>query len=126
MHQMWLTAIGLALDFAGFCLLLREWWIAFFQETSELERARRLAWEQSLRHHAFAHMPDAQRTHAETAARMHDQMQFQAAQRIHWSSLSSRKRVFLAASVLIVLGFALQLLGAVPGCCPPGIMPQGS
>lgn len=126
MHQMWLTAIGLALDFAGFCLLLREWWIAFFHESAELELAKRRAWEQLLRHHAHTHMPDAHRAHAETAARMQDQMQFDAAQRSHRAALSSRKRVFVAATVLIVLGFALQIIGAVPGCCPPWIIPQSS
>ena len=36
MHQQWLTVLGLGLDFFGFCLLLREWWLAFFHESSEM------------------------------------------------------------------------------------------
>jgi hypothetical protein len=32
--------------------------------------------------------------------------------------------VFLLATVLIVAGFVLQIVGAWPGCCPPWIAPQ--
>ena len=42
MTQQWLTVLGLALDFTGFMLLLREWWLAFFNESHQLEMAEQL------------------------------------------------------------------------------------
>ena len=36
MTQQWLTTLGIALDFAGFMLLLREWWLAFFNEGRQI------------------------------------------------------------------------------------------
>jgi hypothetical protein len=36
MTQQWLTVLGLALDFAGFMMLLREWWLAFFNENRQM------------------------------------------------------------------------------------------
>ena len=124
MHQQWLTVLGLAADFLGFCLLLREWWLAFFHDSSELQLAQRRAWEQSLRHFSQSNMPGAHRTHAETSARMHDEMQTRSAHAAAMATLAKRKRMFIAATVLIILGFALQLIGAVPGCCPPWLVPQ--
>jgi hypothetical protein len=37
MTQQWLTVVGLGLDFTGFMLLLREWWLAFFNEQRQIE-----------------------------------------------------------------------------------------
>ena len=34
--QAWVTVAGLTLDFLGFVLLLREWWLAFFSEAAQL------------------------------------------------------------------------------------------
>lgn len=124
MHQQWLTVIGLSADFLGFCLLLREWWLAFFHESSELQRAQNRAWELSLRHFSQSNMPEAHRTHADASARVHDEMQMRSAHAAAMATLAKRKRMFVAATVLIILGFALQLIGAVPGCCPPEIVPQ--
>ena len=125
MHQQWLTVAGLGLDFLGFCLLLREWWLAFFHETAEMRFAEQRQWEQSLRHFSQSHMSDPHRTHAETSARMQDEMTFRNAQALRKANLGKRKGVFIAATALIIAGFGLQAAGAYPGCCPPFITPQG-
>jgi hypothetical protein len=105
----WLNSTGLSLDFLGFCLLLREWWLAFFHESGELELAKRRQWEQSLRHFSQSHMSDAMLSHVQTSNRVHDEMAARSAFAAHAATLSKRKRVFLVAAALIVLGFLLQL-----------------
>lgn len=40
---------GLALDFAGFAMLLREWWLAFYNEGRRIEMEEQLQRMQSLR-----------------------------------------------------------------------------
>jgi hypothetical protein len=124
MQQQWLTVLGLGLDFVGFVLLLREWWTAFFHETAEMQAAERRQWEQSLRHFSHSNMPDAHRTHAETSARLYDEMTFRGAQAARKAALGKRRSMFIAATALIIVGFALQIAGAVPACCPPWIVPQ--
>jgi len=42
MIQSWLTIGGLAFDFSGFALLLREWWLAFFNEGMQIEAEEQL------------------------------------------------------------------------------------
>jgi len=121
MSQQWLNVAGLALDFAGFCLLLREWWLAFFHERRRLEFERQQAWERSLRQSHQAHAPDALRAHLSASQRLHEEMQMRSAQAQHHETLGARKSVFLTATVLIVTGFALQIAGSWPGCCPPWI-----
>ena len=49
MIQQWLTVSGLALDFAGFAMLLREWWLAFYNEGRQIEMEEQLQRMQSLR-----------------------------------------------------------------------------
>lgn len=124
MHQQWLTVLGLGIDFVGFCLLLREWWLAFFHDESELRRAERLRWEQSLRQFSHAHMSESLRTHAQTSARLHDEMEARNAHARASATLLKRKRMFITATVLIVAGLAFQMVGSVPGCCPPFVTPQ--
>lgn len=124
MHQQWLTVMGLGLDFVGFCLLLREWWIAFFHESRRLQQEAQEAWQRSVRRHHLDTVPQAHRGHLETANRMQDEMAFRANQASHKAALGARKAVFLTASVLIVAGFLLQLAGSIPGCCEPWIIPQ--
>lgn len=124
MQQQWLSLAGLALDFAGFALLRREWWIAFFHESRRLQQEAQQAWERSIRQFHQQTAPAAHRGHLETSARIQEEMQFRAAQAAHKATLGSRKGMFIAASVLIIVGFMLQLAGAFPGCCEPWIVPQ--
>jgi len=114
MYQNWITVAGLGLDLLGFVLLLREWWLAFFHEAAMLEADRRRAWERSLRHTQRTHASEQLRTHFDTTARIHDEMAERGAQSRLEATLRSRKRMFVTATVLIVGGSVLQILGALP------------
>jgi hypothetical protein len=121
MSQQWLSVLGIALDFAGFALLLREWWLAFFNEGRQLEMEEQLERVRAMRNLR----PRNQRNPFETLERAQDEQAVRKARNIHRSTMAARKRVFALSVVLIVAGFALQLAGAWPGCCPPWIVPQG-
>jgi hypothetical protein len=56
--------------------------------------------------------------------RMQDESAIRKARIEHYAALAARRSVFLLATVLILLGFLLQLAGAWPGCCAPWIVPQ--
>jgi hypothetical protein len=112
--QGWISVAGIALDLLGFILLLREWWIAFFHENAALEHQQKRAWEQSLRRHQTTHASDQLRSHLDVHHRMHDEMADRSARERHIATLKARKRFFVLATVLIVLGSLLQLAGQLP------------
>ena len=53
MTQQWLTVVGLGLDFTGFMLLLREWWLAFFNEQRQIEMEEQFERVRALRNCAL-------------------------------------------------------------------------
>lgn len=114
MVQSWISVAGIAIDLAGFVLLLREWWLAFFHESQTLAFEQRRAWERSVRHHHHTHAPEQLRTHLETSARIQDEMAERGAWDRHMATLKSRKRAFILATALIVTGSLLQLAGQLP------------
>jgi hypothetical protein len=122
MTQQWLTTIGLALDFAGFALLLREWWLAFFNEGRQLEMEEQLERIRAMRN--MVPRDPGQRNPYESLERMQDEQAIRKARTIHRRAMAARQRMFLLATALVVLGFLAQLVGAWPGCCPPWIAPQ--
>jgi hypothetical protein len=122
MTQQWLTTIGLALDFAGFALLLREWWLAFFNEGRQLEMEEQLERIRAMRN--MVPRDPGQRNPYESLERMQDEQAIRKARTIHRRAMAARQRMFLLATALVVLGFLGQLVGAWPGCCPPWIAPQ--
>jgi len=122
MTQQWLTTIGLALDFAGFALLLREWWLAFFNEGRQLEMEEQLERVRAMRN--LRPREPGQRNPYESLERVQDEQAIRKARGIHRHAMAARKRMFILSMLLIVLGFALQLVGAWPGCCPPWIASQ--
>jgi hypothetical protein len=122
MTQQWLTVLGLGLDFLGFMLLLREWWLAFFNENRQMQMA-----EQFDRMRAMRNMiprDPRERNPYESLERAQDEQAIRRARAEHRAAMAARRGVFLLATVLIVAGFLLQIVGAVPGCCPPWIAPQ--
>lgn len=114
MVQSWFSVAGIAIDLVGFILLLREWWLAFFHESAALEFEQRRSWERSLRHQHQTHAPEQLHAHLDTSARVQDEMAERGARGRHIETLRSRKRAFLLATVLIVAGALLQLVGALP------------
>ena len=112
--QAWLTVLGLVLDFLGFCLLLREWWIAFFSEHAQMAHEEALERQKKLRAFSAKHAGDGMRGHLETTGQMQDDMAIRRAREERLNAMRGRRRWFIAASALIILGFLLQLAGAVP------------
>jgi uncharacterized membrane protein len=122
MTQQWLTVLGLTLDFAGFMLVLREWWLAFFNEKRQIEMEERLERMRAVRN-LRPRAPGEPNPFAQLE-RMQDDQAIRSARGIHRAAMAARRATFVLSVVLIVLGFVLQLVGAWPGCCPPWIAPQ--
>ena len=121
MTQQWLTVLGLALDFLGFMLLLREWWLAFFNEGRQMQLAEQLDRMRAMRN--MIPRDPRERNPYESLERMQDENAIRRARTEHRAAMTARRGVFLLATALIVTGFVLQIVGAAPGCCPPWIMP---
>ncbi len=111
MIQHWLTVTGIALDFAGFMLLLREWWLAFFNEGRQMQLAEQLDRARALRN---LRAQPGQRNPFEQLDRMHDESAIRKARDEHRAALGARRGMFVLATALIVSGFVLQLAGAWP------------
>ena len=122
MTQQWLTVLGLALDFLGFMLLLREWWLAFFNENRQMQMAEQLDRMRAMRN--MIPRDPRERNPYESLERVQDEQAIRRARAEHRAAMAARRGVFLLATVLIVTGFLLQIVGAAPGCCPPWIAPQ--
>src|SRR5688572_22721693 len=103
MIQQWLTVLGIALDFAGFMLLLREWWLAFFNEGRQMQLAEQLDRARSMRDMRNRAMSG--RNAFEQLDRMQDESAVRTARTEHRAALFARRGVFLLASALIVSGF---------------------
>jgi hypothetical protein len=122
MTQQWLSVLGLGLDFAGFMMLLREWWLAFFNEARQIEMEEQFERARALRN--LRPTAPGQRNPFETLERVQDEAALRKARTTHRAAMAARKGTFVLATTLIVLGFVLQIAGAWPGCCPPWIAPQ--
>jgi len=122
MTQQWLNVLGIVLDFVGFMLLLREWWLAFFNEGRQMQLAEQLDRMRALRN--MRPRDPGERNPFETIERMQDEQAIRTARAEHRAAMTSRRGVFLVATLLIVAGFLLQLIAAWPGCCAPWITPQ--
>jgi len=112
MMQQWLTVLGLGLDFAGFAMLLREWWLAFYNEGRQMQMEEELQRMQSLRN-----LRPATQAGADPFAqlnRMQDEQAVRQARATHRAAMSARRTTFLVALLLIVAGFLLQIAGAWP------------
>ncbi|MGE0022585.1 MAG: hypothetical protein AB7S70_03015 [Hyphomicrobium sp.] len=114
MVQSWVSVAGIALDLAGFVLLLREWWLAFFHESAALDHQSRRAQEERFRQFQRTSASDQMRSHLDTFARMQDEMSERNAMSRHANTLKARKGAFVLATLLIVTGSLLQLAGQVP------------
>ena len=111
MIQSCLTIGGLAFDFAGFALLLREWWLAFFNESRQIaadEQLERMRHLRSLRPTSPGDDPFA------ALNKMQDDQAMRRARMAHKSAMAARRSVFIMAAGFISVGFLLQLAGAWP------------
>ena len=111
MIQSWLTIAGLVLDFAGFSLLLREWWLAFFNERRQIEAAEQL---ERMRHLRSLRPASSGADPFAALNKIQDDHAVRSARAAHKSAMAARRSVFLLAALLIAAGFVLQLAGAWP------------
>ena len=102
-------------------LLLREWWLAFFNEGRQMQLAEQLDRMRAMRN--MIPRDPRERNPYESLERMQDENAIRRARAEHRAAMAARRGVFLLATALIVTGFLLQLVGAAPGCCPPWIAP---
>jgi len=120
--QQWITVVGLALDTSGFLLLLREWWLAFFNEARQIAMEEQFERVRALRR--LRATPPGQTNPFEAIERMQDDSAIRTGRNAHRTAMAARKGTFIMATLLIIIGFGLQIAGAWPGCFPPWIAPQ--
>jgi hypothetical protein len=111
MLQPWLNVVGVALDFAGVLILAYEWWIALKAEQHEAEL---LAREQRFKMPPTM-QPQQTNPHQPVFDHMREQQRFLQQQRRTQAVRGMRLNWFIAAFVLIALGYLLQFVGSFPG-----------
>jgi hypothetical protein len=121
MTQQWLNVLGLALDFAGFMLLLREWWLTFFNERRQIEMQEQFDRMRAMR--TMIPRDPGQRNPYESLERAQDEQAIRKARETHRAAMMARRGTFIFSTALIVVGFVLQIIAAWPGCCAPWIAP---
>jgi hypothetical protein len=89
MTQQWLTVVGLGLDFTGFMLLLREWWLAFFNEQRQIEMEEQFERVRALRQLRAAQ--PGQRNPFEPLERVQDEAALRKARNVHRTAMAARK-----------------------------------
>ncbi len=112
--QIWLTLTGIGMDFFGFCILLREWWIAMYSERAELAADQRLEEQRRLSDFGMKDTEGRMREHLERSAKWREQNAINETRKTRRTALRSRRALFLIATVLIIVGTALQFVGMVP------------
>jgi hypothetical protein len=120
MLQAWLNVIGLTLDFLGILLFSNEWWTAIRAERREAEIEARAA--------LLKPSPMLPRPGGPQQAVfdwMRAQQEFRQRQARSAQARGARWHFYLAALILVALGFLFQLAGSWPGCCSlVGITPN--
>lgn len=121
MSQQWLQVFGLFAEMIGVLLLGWEWFAAARQESRERALADAET-EREERQATFRRMqtpnPVMQR-HAEITESMQRRMTADRMTSVRRRYRGLRTRAVVTSLVLVMLGFALQLAGTWPGCCPP-------
>lgn len=119
MTQQWLQVVGLVVEYLGVLLLAWEWFAARRQDQTEHaiaeQQARREEGRAALQRVQSGN-PQMQRHHEMTRDIDRRMVAAQVdATRRRYGGLRARA---VAVSLLVVTaGFALQLVGSIPGCC---------
>jgi len=124
MTQTILNLTGIGLDFLGFVILLREWWITVFSERAELAFEEMMARKADFEAFAQRSTGDERlRDHMERSAKMRSDHRLQEFRNQRRAMLNARKSLYVIAVVLIVLGSLCQFLGSVPADWLPFALP---
>ncbi len=129
MSQAWITVAGLCLDFLGFALIAWEWLLAQRAEGAALAiaeaRDRQQAGRDMMSRGPAGQNPQMQR-HFEAVAQMEARATKSRLDETRTDFAKRRYGAIYAGMASVVVGFVLQLLGALPGCCSIlGIVPAG-
>ena len=129
MNQAWITVVGLCLDFLGFALIAWEWLLAQRAERAALEiaeaQARQQAGRDLLTRSPAGQHPQMQR-HMEVVAQIEGRQTKSQLDATRETFARRRYGAIYTGMAFVLIGFVLQLLGALPGCCAGlGIVPAG-
>mmetsp|Transcript_15300 Transcript_15300/g.16971 ORF Transcript_15300/g.16971 Transcript_15300/m.16971 type:complete len:127 (-) Transcript_15300:214-594(-) len=108
---------GLILDFIGFIILLREWWIAYLSQQQELElyqkRFRQEQLDQLQQNNQSNLSPQLQK-HMETVKNQRGKTQTMEEMKDIATKLKSRRGLYVIATALIMGGFLMQIVASIP------------
>jgi len=108
---------GLILDFIGFIILLREWWIAYLSQQQELElyqkRFRQEQLDQLQQNNQSNLSPQLQK-HMETVKNQRGKTQAMEEMKDIATKLKSRRGLYVIATALIMGGFLMQIVASIP------------
>lgn len=128
MNQAWVTVAGLCLDFAGVALIAWEWLLAQRAERAALtiaEAHERQEASRSMLGQAPGQNEQMQR-HLAAVAQMEGRRTKSRLEESRGTFARRRFGAVYTGMLFVLLGFVLQLLGAIPGCCRVvGIVPAG-
>ncbi len=136
MSQAWLPVIGLIVELLGVLLVSWEWFAAQRQEAAERAiEAAHARGEESMAHLSRAqtsgqaspqNLNPAMQRHFEMTRDMQRRMTQSRVEETRRAYRGMRGRAVAFALLFIAAGFAIQLMGAWPGCCRAvGIWPAG-
>ena len=128
--QAWLQVAGLIVDFIGVSLIAIEWLIAQRGERRLLEIETRRSTSDDGRQRMMRqsrNMPPEMVRHLETVSEMERRMAMQRTEQSRSEVGRLRVKVIVVGLMFVLIGFALQLAGAWPGCCSwAGITPSAN
>mmetsp|Transcript_5418 Transcript_5418/g.6305 ORF Transcript_5418/g.6305 Transcript_5418/m.6305 type:complete len:127 (+) Transcript_5418:84-464(+) len=108
---------GLILDFIGFIILLREWWIAYLSQQQELElyqkRFRQEQLDQLQQNNQSNLSPQLQK-HMEMVKNQRGKTQTMEEMKDIATKLKSRRGLYVIATALIMGGFLMQIVASIP------------
>lgn len=123
MTQTLLNLAGIGLDFIGFVILLREWWIAVFSERAEMAFEEAMARQSDFDEFAMRSASGDMKDHMIRSAKMRADHRIREFRTKRRAMLSTRRKLYFLAVVLIVTGFTAQLLGSIPADWLPFALP---
>lgn len=109
---------GLVLDFFGFVLLLREWWVAFLTQQRELIILQRRFRQEEIDRMHSQNAGESLRQHLATIRHVRDRTERRTEIEELTEQLKSRRVLFLVAALCISIGFILQIVASIPSSWP--------
>mmetsp|Transcript_21964 Transcript_21964/g.32445 ORF Transcript_21964/g.32445 Transcript_21964/m.32445 type:complete len:127 (+) Transcript_21964:21-401(+) len=110
----YINLVGLVLDFFGFILLLREWWVAFLTQQRELELYQRRFRQEDMDRLQRQNANEILRNHLDTIKNMRERSETEAEIQDISTQLKNRRGLFQLSAFCIMVGFILQIVASIP------------